>query len=470
MRGRAALTAPDLPFDLLEKAVGVEDDLTAHAGHDGLVLRWPGHIDVPLSAFLPTVGRVVRQFGDRVDSRTTIVGVETASGRLVVKHATDDESVGWLESAIRFHAAVSHPSVPPVLHHLRTPDGLATVQRWASGDVLVDKFDPTVPGRDDPGSPYQRFLRLPVPEITDALRQLIHANVAATGAGFVAVDLYDGCLIYDFERHALSLIDLDLYRPGPFVLETDRQYGSSAFMAPEEWQRGATIDERTTVFTLGRFAQVLLGCERDDAAERDDFRGSDSLFDISMRACASDPAKRYQSVAALFRAWSVAIREEPGALPVRAAVRVLVLDEEGRTLLCQYGDDAVGRTWWVPPGGGQEAGESDLATARRELREELDRSDLEIGKRIGSRAGGTVLVEGRRFVQEERYYLCRCSHFDVAPDVIERGRSEGIRDIRWWTSAELRDQAVDTGPRRLPELLVQIAAGDLPAVDSDLGW
>ena len=434
------------------------------------MLQWPERIEVPLREFLPTVGRVVRQFGDRVDSRTTIVGIETDAGRFVVKHAADAESVGWLESAIRFHTAVSHPAIPPVVHHLTTPQGLAIVQRWAPGHVLVDKFDPTVADRDEPGSTYQRFLALPVSEVADALRQLIHAHVAVTGSGFVAVDLYDGCLIYDFEEHELSLIDLDMYRPGPFVLETDRQYGSSAFMAPEEWQRGATIDERTTVFTLGRLALVLLGCDRDGPADLADFRGSDSLFEVAMRACTPDRAARYQSVSALSQAWSAAIREQPGALPVRAAVRVLIIDEEERTLLCQYGDDATGRTWWVPPGGGKEPGESDLVAAHRELREELDRTDLDIGQGIGSRPGGTVLIHGQRFVQEERYYLCRCNHFDVPPDVIRRGRSEGIRDIRWWTSAELRDQAVATGPRHLPELLLQIAAGDVPTGDSDLGW
>lgn len=275
------------------------------------MLLWPERIEVPLSKFLPTVGRVLRRFGNRVDSRTTIVGIETEAGRFVVKHASDDESVGWLESAIRFHTAVSHPSIPPIIHHLRTPDGLATVQRWAPGHVLVDKFDPAVADRDDPGSDYQRFLSLPVPEVTDALRQLIHAHVAVTRSGFVAVDLYDGCLIYDFEEEKLSLIDLDMYRPGPFVLGIDRQYGSSAFMAPEEWRRGATIDERTTVHTLGRMALVLLGCDRDGPADRADFRSSDSHFEIAMRACSRDRALRYQSVAELYRAWSAAIPEQP---------------------------------------------------------------------------------------------------------------------------------------------------------------
>jgi 8-oxo-dGTP pyrophosphatase MutT (NUDIX family) len=442
----------------------------AHGSHDDLVLSWPEQIDRPLPEFLSSVARVVRRFGDRVDSRTTIVGVETEAGRFVVKHAADDEAVGWLESAIRFHAAVSHPSIPPVVHRLRTPQGLAIVQQWAGGEVLVDGFDPSVPARDDPRSAYQRFLGLPVFEAADAIRQTIHAHLAVTGAGFVAVDLYDGCLIYDFTRGELSLIDLDMYRPGPFALEADRQYGSSAYMAPEEWRRGATIDERTTVFTLGRLALVLLGCARHGPPERADFRGSDALYEIAVRACAADPAERFQSAAELCRAWTECIRQDHGALSRREAVRVLVVDDEGRALLCQYGDDARGRTWWVPPGGGKEAGESDVAAAQRELCEELDRTDFEIGPCIGTRSGGSVSIQGRRFVQEERYYLCRSTHFEVPPAVIGRGCSEGIRDIRWWTSAELRNQAVDTGPRRLPDLLDQIAAADVPNADCDLGW
>ncbi len=434
------------------------------------MVGWPDRVDVPVEEFLPTVGRVVRRFGDRLDSRTTVVGMETDAGPVVVKHAADDESVGWLESAVRFHAAVAHPSIPPVLHQVRTPEGLAVVETWAPGDVLVDPFDPAVPDRSDPASPYRCFLARPVPEVADAVRQLIHAHVAVTGAGFVAVDLYDGCLVYDFDRGELALIDLDMYRPGPYVLDADRQYGSGAFMAPEEWQRGATIDERTTVFTLGRFALVLLGCDRDGPPDRASFRGSDELFAIATRACATDPAERFPSVGELCRRWTTAIQREPGALPRRRAVRVLVVDEAGRTLLCQYGHDATGRTWWVPPGGGKEGGETDLGAARRELWEELDRTDFEIGPAIGTRTGGTVVVEGERLVQEERFYLCRCEHFEVAAEVVARGRAENIRDIRWWTSAELREQQVDTGPRRLPDLLDRLAAGEVPPPDTDLGW
>lgn len=42
----------------------------------------------------------------------------------------------------------------------------------------------------------------------------------------MAVDFYDGCLIYDFARRMIWLCDLDCYRPGPYVLDRDREYGS----------------------------------------------------------------------------------------------------------------------------------------------------------------------------------------------------------------------------------------------------
>ena len=155
--------------------------------------------------------------------------------------------------------------------------------------------------------------------------------------------------------------------------------------------------------------------------------------------------------------------------PVRRAVRVLVVDESNRTLLAQFGDDATGRTWWVPPGGGIESGEDDHAAGRRELHEELGRDDLEIGPPIGRR-GGTSYANGWWLTQYERWYLCRAPHFEVAPDVLAACREEGIRDIRWWSADELRASQVNTGPRDLADLLDRLAAGQMPDPEGDLGF
>jgi 8-oxo-dGTP pyrophosphatase MutT (NUDIX family) len=115
-----------------------------------------------------------------------------------------------------------------------------------------------------------------------------------------------------------------------------------------------------------------------------------------------------------------------------------------------------------------EAGEDDLATARRELHEELGRDDLVIGERLGRR-GATVRARGGWLTQHERWYLCRCDAFDVAPEVVAAVRAEGIRDLRWWSLDELRDQDVLTGPRGLADLLARVLAVDLPDPEGDLG-
>ena len=154
--------------------------------------------------------------------------------------------------------------------------------------------------------------------------------------------------------------------------------------------------------------------------------------------------------------------------PVRWAIRVLVIDESDRTLLAGFGDDQTGKRWWVPPGGGIEGDEDDLATARRELFEELGRGDLVICRRIGRR-GRTFMMNGSWFTQYERWYLCRCEHFEVEPAGVARVRSEGIRDLRWWSAEELRADGIHTGPRELAALLESVLDGRPPAPEFDIG-
>lgn len=155
--------------------------------------------------------------------------------------------------------------------------------------------------------------------------------------------------------------------------------------------------------------------------------------------------------------------------PVRWSIRVLLIDEAGRTLLAQFGDDRTGQRWWVPPGGGIEDGEDDLACARRELLEEVGRSDLPIGPCIGRR-GGTFPIAGRWFTQHERWYVSRCQHFDINEELVASLRQEGIRDMRWWSPEEMEAEQIRTGPRQLGDLLRRLERGELPDPTEDLGF
>jgi predicted amidohydrolase len=155
--------------------------------------------------------------------------------------------------------------------------------------------------------------------------------------------------------------------------------------------------------------------------------------------------------------------------PVREAVRCLVVDRAGRALLVTY-DDGREVGHWGPPGGGLEAGEDHLAAVRRELREELARDDLRVGPWIGRRRHTFWSSwSGRWMTQRERWVLCRADSFEVDPGHVATLSAEGIRELRWWSTDELRSSAAVTTPRDLPELLDRIARGELPGADEDLG-
>ena len=132
-----------------------------------------------------------------------------------------------------------------------------------------------------------------VTEVYDLHREL-------AGLGWVANDFYDGAMIYDFRRRRVHVIDLDSYHMGSFTNSMGRMAGSSRFMAREEFELGATIDERTTVFTMGRTAAVLMS---DSSLEREPFRGSGRRYEVMVRSCEENPDDRFQRVAEMYDAW-----------------------------------------------------------------------------------------------------------------------------------------------------------------------
>ncbi|MEU5395937.1 serine/threonine protein kinase [Streptomyces tibetensis] len=260
--------------------------------------------------YLRAVGEVFRAFRDQ-DSGCVAYGVRLADGeRWFVKEATTSAARHSLDRAWAFHRAVRHPVIVPQLHRFRVGSGgPAVVMPWHCGEVL---YHPTLRhrgGRAHPDHPLARFRAQPVATVLHAVDRLLDAHVAVEAAGFVAVDLYDGAFLYDFETGALRLIDLDEYRPGPFTLEADRLPGSRRFMAPEEWRRGSRIDTRTTVHALGRAVRLLLDAGDEECA----WRGTTEQLAVVERAVRADPCERFTTVAELAAAWQAVSRGRGGA-------------------------------------------------------------------------------------------------------------------------------------------------------------
>jgi serine/threonine-protein kinase len=227
-------------------------------------------------------GEVFARF-DRQDSGNISYGVRSGELRYFVKTAGASGSAELLRNAAVLAQSCSHPLLVPLRRVIESPHGPLLVYDWFDGELLDRRAEAS-----------QRFRALP--SLPRWLTAIFDLHVVLADAGWIANDFYDGCLMYDFQANELRVIDLDLYRRGPFRNEMGRLFGSTRFMAPEEFELGALIDERTTVFNMGRAAFVFLG-------EPDGFRGSPAQLAAARIACQADPARRFASLRAFRDAW-----------------------------------------------------------------------------------------------------------------------------------------------------------------------
>ncbi len=146
-----------------------------------------------------------------------------------------------------------------------------------------------------------------------------------------------------------------------------------------------------------------------------------------------------------FRALRAWVDEEPGR---RRAVRALVVDERDRVLLLRW-ERRLGSSFWVTPGGGVEAGETDRQALLRELREEAGLTDPRPGRRLWRTEFVTPeFAHGGGWLrQRDDVYLVRTRADAVSvPNLV----AERVMGHRWWTLDEL-DRSDDLfGPLDLP--------------------
>jgi serine/threonine-protein kinase len=272
-------------------------------------------IDQPASAYVTRHGRVEREFSCLTqDSGNVSWIVEAPEGRLFIKTAGTGASpppgaptpyfdhsgrVRLLRNAVDLARSCDHPALPTLLNVIETPTGPMLVYRAAPGELI----GAPAALRADPASAYQRFANLPAAAQLSIFDTLIDVHRVLAGQGWVACDLYDGCLIVDFDTLTLHVVDLDTYRRGPSRNDMGRMFGSRRFMAPEEFEFGAPLDQRTTVFTLGRLVRHFTTRLTEDAGC---FGGPAGLGAVVAQAVEPAPEDRFPTVAAFASAWRLA--------------------------------------------------------------------------------------------------------------------------------------------------------------------
>ncbi|WP_402465130.1 NUDIX hydrolase [Isoptericola aurantiacus] len=145
----------------------------------------------------------------------------------------------------------------------------------------------------------------------------------------------------------------------------------------------------------------------------------------------------------------------------RSAARVILLDDAGRVLLVRGHDaDDPGRSWWFTVGGGIDPGESDVAAALRETREEagLHLSAEELVGPVMTRAG-IFHFFAETCHQDEVFFLARVDGHEPSDAGWTAQERDVLDEMRWMSPAELRSQGLEVFPTVLPDVVEELAAG-----------
>lgn len=153
----------------------------------------------------------------------------------------------------------------------------------------------------------------------------------------------------------------------------------------------------------------------------------------------------------------------------RRGVRVVVTDGSSVLLLADTDPGLPGSRWWVTPGGGIDADESEVDAAVRELAEEtglVTEASALIGPvmtRVAAHGYSDQICE-----QTESFYLLRTDRFEI--DVSGHTPEEQLTlvDHAWVPLDALADLPDPVWPSGLAELIAGV--DDRAAWPGDVGW
>ena len=120
--------------------------------------------------------------------------------------------------------------------------------------------------------------------------------------GYVAIDFYDGSIMWDAGNKRTVICDIDFYQKSPYVGRMGL-WGSSRFVSPEERTDGAVIDEVTNVYTMGATAFCLFA-NSDRSPEA--WPLSPERYAVVKRAVSHKRDDRQQSIEQLIAEWRAA--------------------------------------------------------------------------------------------------------------------------------------------------------------------
>ncbi|QSX07346.1 serine/threonine protein kinase [Sedimentibacter sp. zth1] len=248
---------------------------------------------------------------DQQDSGNICFGIKDGNKKLFIKYAGAptvdydgkyEDAIDRMKKSVSIYEDIQHPNLVKLIEHYEKTKGYVSIYEWAEGESLHAHWDfYKYPKYIHPSSPNYKFNLLDLKYKLDSLEKIYDFHKLIAKRKYVAVDFYDGSLMYDFKTNNITICDIDFYKKTPLINTMGRMWGSSRFMSPEEFQKGAIIDEITNVYTMGAVAFELLGSNSNRNIEH--WSASQKLFNVAKKAVNNDRNQRYKSISEFYDEW-----------------------------------------------------------------------------------------------------------------------------------------------------------------------
>lgn len=248
-------------------------------------------------SFLSKYGKVFKVFDDQ-DSGNICFGVAKGDNKYFIKFAgasteqykgKPEDAVDRLKATVPIYRDLAHPNLIKLIKAEEVGGGFAVVFEWVDA-VCAQRMYP---------ADYKIFRQLSHQIKHHIFEEIMAFHAYVAEKKYVAIDFYDGSIMWDSYNQKAIICDIDFYQKSPYIGRKDL-WGSSRFVSPEERTDGSVIDEVTNVYTMGATAFCLFA-DSDRSLEK--WPLSKELYDVIKKAVSDERTLRQQSIQQLIKEW-----------------------------------------------------------------------------------------------------------------------------------------------------------------------
>jgi serine/threonine-protein kinase len=279
-------------------------------------------------SFLSKYGRVFCAFAVN-DSGNISFGLDNGKEKRFIKIAgtktartpiSTQQAVKNLQTAIPIYMDLANPYLIQLIEHFSHNDLYIAVFKWVNGDCLFDYWNWDYYTDNQIIWPADRYRQLPIEKRIKSTDVMFSFLDTVSKNGYVAVDFYDGSIIYDFDTDITTICDIDFFRKKPTINNMGEDFwGTPRLKSPEEYIFDAVIDETTNVFTLGALIFNIFGDYSDEARNQmkktreflpcpiNNWELNQECFNVASKSITLERDKRYATISEFHTAWNIAL-------------------------------------------------------------------------------------------------------------------------------------------------------------------